>query len=380
MEYVQVRVQFYLTTTQALVNSFLPKSDYCKEFGVDIHDSEWPCSHIPKELVCDNGELIGLKAQKALTPMTRLSFTPPYRPDCKGVVEKRFDILNKELIHDFLGTTRGGSVVRGSRDPRKDAIYTLREVTTEIIKAILEHNRSIFDDLAFSSPLLIENDLPPTPINYWKVHVAKHKHDLQAALPDEVIARLLPPAKVSMTRSGIHFNGLYYSCREIEDRNFASVARASGQWRLEARIDENTTNHIYVRLDKNHGFTLCYLLPRSRMFSGKSMSESDFMQDWLASKKEQSPISVASIDDHKYRQKMALDAKKRNRNSTSMSFPQKINNIRQHRTDELRATTNMLEDSKWNGETIAIQESKTVVSKVVSLPAGRKRRIKGEPS
>ncbi|HHG3610090.1 TPA: transposase [Vibrio parahaemolyticus] len=99
---------------QALANSFLPKSTYCKSFGVDIEDSEWPCAHIPKELVCDNGEMIGVQPKKALTPMTQLSFTPPYRPDCKGVVEKRFDIINKEALHELLGTTRGGQVVRGS--------------------------------------------------------------------------------------------------------------------------------------------------------------------------------------------------------------------------------------------------------------------------
>jgi hypothetical protein len=365
---------------QALANSFLSKSSYCRENGVEIDDSEWPCAHIPKELVCDNGEMIGLKAQKSLTPMTRLSYTPPYRPDCKGVVEKRFDILNKEVLHEFLGTTKGGNVVRGSRDPRKDAIYTLKEVTTEIIKAILEHNRSIFDDLAFSSPLLIENDLTPTPINYWKIHVAKHKHELQAAIRNEVIARLLPPAKVSMTRSGIHFNGLYYSCSEVEERNLASVARSSGQWRLEARIDENTTNYIYVQMDKNSGFTLCDLLPRSRMFSGKSMYESDFMQDWLDSKKELAPISVASINDHKHRQKMTLDAKKRSLNSKNVTFTEKAKDVRQRRQDELKATTNMLEQNTDTRKTIDISKSNEVVGKVVSLPIGRKRRTKGEQS
>lgn len=151
---------------QALANCFLPKSSYCKMFDIDIGDSQWPCAHIPKELVCENGEMIGAQPKKALASMTQLSFTPPYRPDCKGVVEKRFDILNKEVIHDLLGTTRGGQVVRGNRDPRKDAIYTIKEVSIEIIKAVLEHNRSIFNDLAFSSPLLIENDLSPTPTNY----------------------------------------------------------------------------------------------------------------------------------------------------------------------------------------------------------------------
>ena len=365
---------------QALANSFLSKSDYCREYGVEIDDSEWPCAHIPKELVCDNGEMIGLKAQKALTPMTRLSFTPPYRPDCKGVVEKRFDILNKEVIHEFLGTTRGGNVVRGSRDPRKDAIYTLKDVTAEIIKAVLEHNRSIFDDLAFSSPLLIENDLTPTPINYWKIHVAKHKHELQAATRNEVIARLLPPAIVSMTRSGIHFNGLYYSNSDVEERNLTSVARSSGQWRLEARIDENTTNYIYVQLDKNHDFKISRLMPRSRMFSDKSMYESDFMQDWLDTKKELAPISVASIDDHKNRQKVTLDAKKRSKSSKNITFTEKTKDVRQRRQDELRATTNMLEQNTDTRKPLEISKSNDVVGKVVSLPIGRKRTTKENKS
>ncbi|WP_250159575.1 transposase [Vibrio alginolyticus] len=356
---------------QALANSFLTKSDYCKSFGIDIENSEWPCAHIPKELVCDNGEMIGIQPRKALTPMTQLSFAPPYRPDCKGVVEKRFDIINKEVIHELLGTTRGGQVVRGSRDPRKDAIYTQREVTTEIIKAVLEHNRSIFDDLAFSSPLLIENDLSPTPLNYWKIHIAKHKHELQSANSDEVIARLLPPAEVSMTRSGIYFKGMYYSCSEVEERNLASVARSSGRWRLEARIDENTTNYIYVRLDKNREFIRCNLLPRSRMLGDKSMYEAEFIQDWLDTKKELTPISTTSIDDHKHRQEVTREAKRRSKDAENVSFRDKTSNTRQRRKEELEATTNMIAEPSVAKDGPDVLPS---VSKVIPLPRGRKRR------
>jgi len=361
---------------QALVNCFLPKSDYCRQFDIQIDDSEWPCAHIPRVLVCDNGEMIGLEPQKALTPMTQLSFTPPYRPDCKGVVEKRFDILNKEVIHELLGTTRGGNVVRGSRDPRKDAIYTLKEVTALIIKAVLEHNRSILDDLALSSPLLIENDFAPTPVNYWKIHVAKHKHDLKSSSSDDVIARLLPPAEVSMTRSGIHFNGLYYSCEQVEELNLASIARTSGRWQLNARIDENTTDYIYVRLDKNEGFTKCHLLPRSRMFGGKTMIEADFMQDWLDSKKELAPVTVASIDDHKQRQKIARDAKNRSKSSEPTTFAQKVKGTRQRRKEEIEATTNVLAP-KDNGSNQLGQEEKVQANNAVRvLPRGRKRKAK----
>lgn len=363
---------------QALANSFLPKSDYCREFGISINNSEWPCAHKPKELVCDNGEMIGQEPRKALTPMTKLSFTPPYRPDCKGVVEKRFDILNKDVIHEFLGTTRGGNVVRGSRDPRKDAIYTLKEVTAEIIKSVLEHNNSMLDDLAFSSPLLIGNDLSPTPINYWKIHVLKHKHELQSANFDEVIARLLPSAEVSMTRSGVHYNGLYYSCEEVEEHDLASVARTSGQWRLEARIDENTTNYIYVRFDKNQGFIRCDLLPRSRMFRDKSMTESDFIQDWLDSKKERAPISIPSIEDHKHREQVARNAKQRNKDADKMTFAEKTRGVRQHRKEELEATTNIIMSKLNNQDSDNASLASPIETNVVPLPKGRERKTKGD--
>ncbi|WP_417763493.1 transposase [Shewanella sp.] len=362
---------------QALTNCFLPKSDYCKSFGIEIGDSQWPCAHIPKELVCDNGEMIGIQPKKALTPMTQLSFTPPYRPDCKGVVEKRFDILNDEVVHELLGTTRGGLVVRGSRDPRKDAIYTLREVTAEIIKAVLEHNRSIFDDLAFSSPLLVEHDLSPTPINYWKIHLAKHKHELQLANSDEVIARLLPSAEVSMTRSGIYFNGMYYSCADVEERNLASVARSSGRWKLEARIDENTTNYIYVRLDKNRKFIKCYLLPRSRILGDKSMFDAAFIQDWLDTKKELTPISTTSIDDHRHRQEVTRQAKRRSKIAENVSFKDKTSNTRQRRKEELEATTNIISSDSETSDTNVSPYSSPLGNKIIPLPKGRKRRTNG---
>lgn len=359
---------------QALTNSFLPKSNYCKSFGIDIEDSQWPCAHIPKELVCDNGEMIGIHPQKALAPMTQLSFTPPYRPDCKGVVEKRFDIINKEVLHELLGTTRGGQVIRGSRDPRKDAIYTLKEVTAEIIKAVLEHNRSIIDTLAFSSPLLIENDLSPTPNNYWKIHVSKHRHELQSAKSDDVIARLLPSAVVSMTLNGICFNGMYYSCSEIEELNLASVARSSGRWKLEARIDENTTNYIYVRLDKNREFIRCNLLPRSRILSDKFMFESDFIQDWVDMKQELTPTSTASIDDHTHRQEVTRQAKRRSKDAEKVSFREKTTNTRQRRKEELEATTNIISPVNETLVTSDVPDSLSADNKVIPLPRGRKRR------
>lgn len=101
---------------QALANCFSPKEAYCQLFGInDISDSRWPCSHVPTKLLCDNAELIGLKAQSAVVPFTELMFAPSYRADLKSIVESRFRILNHKAVHKLLGTTRGGFVVRGKR-------------------------------------------------------------------------------------------------------------------------------------------------------------------------------------------------------------------------------------------------------------------------
>lgn len=319
---------------QALVNCFLPKAEYCRHYGIVISDVEWPCAHIPQRLMCDNGEMIGLKPQNLLVPFTELQFAPAYRPDFKGIVEQRFNILNKDLLHGLLGTTRGGTIVRGMRDPRKDSIYTLREVTKLLIKAVLEHNKKIFEGLARSSSLLIENDLPPTPINFWNIHLREHKHAAKRADFQEVIARLMFPAVVSMTREGIEYKGMYYSCDEMVEKNLASLARTNGRWKLDARIDENTTDHIFVRFDSNERFVKCTLLPKSQMLKNSTMHDAEFVQDWLASKRELAPVSVTSIDWSSDKKQMEKDAKLRSKEAT-LSFSEKTKNTRENRKAEL---------------------------------------------
>ncbi|NOI36666.1 hypothetical protein F0250_22550 [Vibrio cyclitrophicus] len=110
------------------------------------------------------------------------------------------------------------------------------------------------------------------------------------------------------------------------------------------------------------------------------MFESDFIQDWLDSKKELAPISVASIDDHQHRQQVTRDAKKRNKNSEKMTFADKTKNVRQHRKDELAATTNVLTSESNNSALIEVSEAPLTGSKVIPLPKGRKRRTKGGKS
>lgn len=356
---------------QALVNCFLPKADYCSQYGVVIDESEWPCAHVPKRFMCDNGEMIGLQPQEKVVPFTELSFAPAYRPDYKPFVERRFKILNDQLIHHLAGSTRGGKVVRGDRDPRKDSLHTLREVTTMLIDAALEHNREIQKSLAFKTPLLIENNLSPTPLNAWKIHFSKHMHALTRVEPSEVIASLLPPEQVSMTRSGIKYKEMYYSSLQTEDEKLAAIARTNGRWQLDARIDDNTVNHIYVRLNDKEGFTKCNLSPRSVMFKDMPVSEAEFILDWLDMHKEQAPVTVESIEMKKRNAQLIKQAKERAK-TNAVPFREKIKNTRENRKEELMRTTLGVSESNESQKV-----DKTASANVVAILPRRNRRLEG---
>jgi hypothetical protein len=283
--------------------------------------------------------MIGLQPQKLVVPLTELQLSPPYRPDFKGMVERRFGLLNSKVIHGLLGTTKGGRVVRGDKDPRKDAVYTLKEFSTLLIEAALELNRAQCDSLATANSVLIENNLAPTPLNLWKILLSKHKHALKRADENEVISRLFSTQKVSMTREGISYNGMLYSCDRILEENLASVARTNGQWQLDARVNDNTTNYLYVKFGRNEGFTKCHLLPKSKMFKNLPVVESDFVKDWVTNKKEQKPVNMTSIDIRKRRKSIEQEAKSRAEKDT-LSFREKTKDTRNQRKKEIQQSQN----------------------------------------
>jgi hypothetical protein len=249
------------------------------------------------------------------------------------------------LIHDLLGTTRGGKVVRGDKDPRKDAIYTLKDFTKLLINAVLELNRSNYDRLAKSSPLLIKHNLPPNPMNFWKINVLNHKHSLQIANESEVISRMYPPTKATMTERGIEFNGLYYSCDRVIKDNLAAIARTNGSWKLNARINENTTNYMYVRFNKNEEFVKCNLLPRSNMFESKPMYEVEVFQDWLEQKDAETPITVESIDSSVMRKEKEKTAKT-TIPEKPVPFSKRVKNTRENRQNEISSTSNVIDEKR----------------------------------
>lgn len=333
---------------QALINSFTSKKEYCAEYDIEIEEADWPCHHIPQRLLCDRGEFICKDAETLAVPLIgHLSIAPPYRAELKGIVEQRFNILNKNLIHKLLGTTKGRHYIRGDKDPRLDATFTLKEVTKLLIDEVLEHNSSIFKDLAKQSTLLIEKGLSPTPLNYWNVHVATQRHALSRADEAHIRSRLLPSVKVTMTSKGIRLNDrMFYSSNHADFEAWKVIARNNGSWQLDALIDHDNSSFIYVRLEEGSGFIRCNLLIESENFAHRHQADILFFEDWFKLEQNKAKPTTKSVERHKRKKQVINNAKEETAKAPALSSKaEKTKGIRARRKEAMLAKRAECEES-----------------------------------
>jgi len=73
----------------------MDKVEFCKRFGVAINAEQWPSSGSPTGIVTDKGrEFFGPRMEELCQRYgVEVETLPPFRPDCKGLVEKAFDFL-----------------------------------------------------------------------------------------------------------------------------------------------------------------------------------------------------------------------------------------------------------------------------------------------
>jgi predicted acetyltransferase len=377
---------------QALINAFTSKIDFCSRHGINITDDEWPCYHLPYSLLCDRGEMISDKAEKAVVPYMHLKIAPPYRADFKGIVERRFGLLNDELLHHLEGTTKGGKQTRGEIDPRHEAVYTLKEITTLIIQEVLTHNSKINKELAKETTLLIKHDLAPTPLNYWNIHTHENMHQLKSHQESDIRAKLLPKHTAYLTSRGVELNGLFYTCQEMEESGVFSTARSKGRLKVNARLDLDNTSEIYVQVNPQDNFIKCTLTSRSDAFRDHHIEDILFFNEW-ANEKEKSHITTSEeINRHKNQDRIKKQATKLQSQAIPLdSRKEKVIDIRYRRQLEAEAYDTKIEVEKDKAtDTIKNIDKKCPIIKnsnnkttkdsaaLKAIKSNRRRNIKNE--
>lgn len=258
----------WLGAMLALENTTANKVEFCHSFGMEINETKWPSHHLPEAILADRGELEGYNANNLVESLgIQVCNTPPYRADLKGIIERSFRYFNDEIIH-WLPGSFAKTDVRGERDYRLDGVLTLHEFRQLMILFILDHNNEKRLDEYHFEEFMIQENVPPYPVNLWHWGVENRVGSLHWKSPQTVHLNLLPSESASVTRNGIYFKKLHYTCELAFKEQWFVKARNSGAWKIPVAYDPRRVDNIYLRLEAGQSLEVCHLHETEQRFSG----------------------------------------------------------------------------------------------------------------
>ncbi|WP_066344861.1 Mu transposase C-terminal domain-containing protein [Geminocystis sp. NIES-3708] len=263
----------WLGAMLALENVTTNKVEFCNQYGIEITPEDWPCHHLPESILADRGEFEGYNADNLVNALNiRVSNTPPYRADWKGIVERNFGLTNEKMIHWLPGAVRKQRE-RGDRDYRLEAVLDLHQFRQLMIYQILDHNHNHYLTSYSMDEFMIQDYLQPYPIDLWNWGIQNRVGHLRTQSEDVIHLNLLPSAQASITAQGIYYNGSYYTCELALREQWFVKARNEGRWKVKIAYDPRFVDHIYLRLRDSPALITCNLVEADLRFKGKDWYE-----------------------------------------------------------------------------------------------------------
>jgi hypothetical protein len=263
----------WLSAMLALENATMDKVAFCAEYGISIAEKDWPSHHFPEAILADRGELEGYNADNLVNALSvHLANTAPYRADWKGIVEQNFRLSNDKLIHWLPGAVYR-TRERGDTDYRLDACLNLYQFRQLMIYCVLHHNNEHRMNWYRMDEFMIGDHIEPYPLDLWNWGVQNRAGHLRTMMPDIIRLNLLPTKEASITRNGILFQGLHYTCDLALREQWFIRARERGSWRIPVAYDPRKLDVIYLRLDNGRRLEPCYLHESDKTFKGNDWQD-----------------------------------------------------------------------------------------------------------
>lgn len=268
--YVGLEGPSWVGAMMALDNMVADKVEFCRNYGIDITEEQWPAKHLPDIIIADRGEFEGYSVENLINNMNiKIENTSPYRGDLKGIVERYFKTVNTKLKHKTPGAIQKEVRERGDRDYRLDAMLTLEEFNRIYINLVLHHNNKIIDKYPMEKEMVIE-EVPPIPSKLWIWGIENKKGRLRIVDREVFKLNILPRGKASVSRAGIRFKGLYYGSQKALEEQWFIKSRVRN---IEIVYDPRNMNNIYILSQDGKTFEICYLLEPSKQYKDCILEE-----------------------------------------------------------------------------------------------------------
>ena len=366
--YVGLEGPSWIGAMMALDNMIADKVQFCKEYGIEISEEQWPCRHLPEIIIADRGEFEGYNVENLINNLNvKIENTSPYRGDLKGIVERSFRTTNEKIKHKTPGAIQKEFRKRGDRDYRLDATLILEEFTKIYINIVLHHNSKIIDKYPMDKEM-IADEITAAPINLWNWGIKNRKGRLKTVDREVLRLNILPKGRASVSRAGIRFKGLYYSSdKAVKEQWFVNLKVRS----IEVVYDPRNMSKIYIPYNNGLDYDECYLIDASIQYKDCLLEEIIFneeldseLKDKALRKQNQNNIDLEKEIDKIVKQAKKEKAKDINYNK---SPNQKIKGIKKHRAIEKEL--NRQDEGFSLGKDI---EKADRVAEVIELPMAKK--------
>lgn len=359
------------TALQAILHGATPKPPWCKRFGIEITEEDWP-HQLTRNIQADNGELkasVPTEAEKQFG--FSITYTPTNRGDKKGGLESSHRVVHKELDHKLPGSTKGKPRTRGVPHAANSALWNYYEYMRELIKAILKYNNQERLELA---PLEMLREIPaikPTRLNifHWL-----RKQGMRADLPvdlDALRGFTLPDVKAVVRKNGVYLLGtilgheqallkMRYTSPELVATGLMSRVKVSGSpLRTVVKMEQCAPEHAWLP-------TQVGMIPLRLTGNDTLLSRQITLEDWqdhlaertLARDKSRGQTDQADLDTLLRRQATTANAKaERQAELSELSKPPSKSaikrNLRKHRDEEMASLgAEALRDQQEQGDSI----------------------------
>ncbi|MEH2379290.1 MAG: Mu transposase C-terminal domain-containing protein [Nostoc sp.] len=280
--YVGLEGPSWAGAMMALANSATDKIKFCREYGIEISEDEWPCRHIPDAILGDRGELAGMKVETLIPNLNvRIENAAPYRADWKGLVERQFRTIHgyvKPFVPGYIDTDFRQ---RGGHDYRLDGRLNIDEFTKIVIFLILQHNNHDYLTKYARDEMMITDDVNPIPRELWQWGIANRSGKLRTCEEDIVKLNLMPTGKATITARGIKFKGMYYTCEKARKEFWFEKSRSSllskSEKSLDISYDIRQSKFIYLRSPNGRDFEKCFLLESEQRYLDKNLYDIEYL-------------------------------------------------------------------------------------------------------
>ena len=213
-----------------------------------------PVPSLPSVLLCDRGEYLSKGAkQTGIELLPSSDYTPPYRPDLKGLVEVLHRIAKDRQFHFIPGAIDARRVEFELRrfNPNTAAL-TVREFVHFLDVIFTEYNLTANREHRLDAHMRAAGVFP-SPAGLWHWGHMAGIGFRRAVSKTDLVTELLPSATARVQRKGIFFAGRHYESEFAEQAQWSARARAFVGWDIPCNYFPGTVSRIWTPKPEDTG-------------------------------------------------------------------------------------------------------------------------------